>query len=59
MLKNTAEDKKDELNKLLNTPHFRESIKQTLITRKTIKRLVEIAEGSSINDKVQQKEEQK
>ncbi len=37
---------KDELEKILNTPQARESIKQTLITKKTIQRLAEIAKGS-------------
>ncbi len=42
----SAAEKKDELEKLLNTPRARESIEQTLITRKTIQRLLEIAKGS-------------
>jgi len=54
----SATENKDELTKFLNTPQARESIKQTLITRKTIQRLVEIAKGSDINIKTQ-KEEQK
>jgi len=44
MIKNAAENK-DELQKYLNTPQSKESIKQILITRKTIQRLVEIAKG--------------
>jgi len=40
-----AGESKDELEKLLNTPQSHESIKQRLIIRKTIQRLVEIAEG--------------
>jgi len=44
--KDADEAKKDELKALLNTPRSRESIKQTLTTRKTIQRLVEIAKGS-------------
>ena len=46
MIKNTAENK-DEFQKHLNTPQSKESIKQILITRKTIQRLVEIAKGES------------
>ncbi len=38
-------ENRDELQKYLNTPSSRESIKQLLITRKTIQRLVEIAKG--------------
>jgi len=45
MIKNT--EKKDELQKYLNSPPSRESIKRLLITRKTIQCLVEIAEGQA------------
>jgi hypothetical protein len=48
MMESAAENK-DELNKFLNTPPARESIKQVLITRKTVQRLVEIAKGSNMN----------
>ncbi len=41
-------EKKGELQKYLNTPQSRESVKQVLITRKTIQRLVEIAKGSAV-----------
>ena len=58
MTKNATENN-DELNKFLNTPRSRESIKQVLITRKTIQRLVEIAKGSDMNTKTMGKEEQK
>ena len=37
---------RDELQKYLNTPQSRESIKQMLLTRKTVQRLVEIAKGA-------------
>ena len=46
MTKAADEDKRDELRGFLNAPPVRESIKQTLITRKTIQRLVAIAKGS-------------
>jgi len=46
MTKAADENKKNELRGFLNTSQVRESIKQTLITRKTIQRLVEIAKGS-------------
>ena len=48
-IKNMAKSEtgnKGELQKLLDTPQARESIKQTLITRKTIQCLVEIAKSS-------------
>lgn len=43
-----ATENKDELQKFLNTPQFRESIKQSLVTRKTIQRLTEIAKGTPV-----------
>lgn len=59
MTKDADEGKKDELEGFLNTPQARESIKQTLMTRKTIQRLVEIAQGSNTSIETPQKEEQK
>ena len=44
-------EKDDELQKYLNAPQSRESIRQILITRKTIRRLMEIAEGSAVKTK--------
>jgi trigger factor len=55
MLKN-IKDKKEDLQKALNTPPSRESIKQVLLTRKTINRLVEIAKGSEKNAEVVKEE---
>ena len=59
MTKDSDAGKKDELKGFLNTPRARESIKQTLMTRKTIQRLVEIAKGSNISIETPQKEGQK
>ncbi len=59
MTKDADEGKKDELEGFLNTPQARESIKQTLMTRKTIQRLVEIAKGSNISIETIRKEEGK
>ncbi len=42
----SATENKEKLEKVLNTPQVRESIEQTLTTRKTVQRLVEIAKGS-------------
>ena len=56
MTKNNTENK-DELVKVLNMPQARESIEQTLITRKTIQRLVEIAQGSKETLTLQKEEE--
>jgi trigger factor len=58
MTANTADDKKDELRKLLDTPQTRESIKHSLMTRKTIERLVEIARNTD-KPETQTKEEEK
>ena len=46
VLKSSVKDK-DKMQKFLNTPPSRESIKRLLITRKTIRRLVEMAEGQA------------
>jgi FKBP-type peptidyl-prolyl cis-trans isomerase (trigger factor) len=57
MLKSATKDK-GKLQEFLNTPRSRDSIRQILMTRKTIQRLVEIAKGSSVNKKVKKKEAQ-
>ncbi len=57
MTKGAVEDKKGELKKLLNTLPSRESIKQLLVRRKTIQRLVEIAQGSDASSKKKRKKE--
>jgi trigger factor len=55
-----AEDSnKDEVKKYLSTPSARESIKSLLLTRKTVTRLKEIAEGTASNITVEEKEVQK
>ena len=43
----SAAEKKDELQKFLNRPQSKESIRQLLTPRKTIQQLVEIAKGSN------------
>ena len=58
MLKTNAENR-EELQKALNTPQSRESLKQILMTRKTVNRLVEIAQSSNINTEAVNKEEGK
>jgi trigger factor len=57
MIKGAAEDKKGEFKNLLNTPQSRESIKQLLVRRKTIQRLVDIAKSSDAGSKKKQKKE--
>jgi len=58
MTANAGDDKKGELRKLLDTPQTRESIKQSLMTRKTIERLAEIA-GNTDKPETDTKEEEK
>ncbi len=57
-LTKNATEGKDKLQQSLNTPQARDSIKQMLITRKSIQRLVEIAKSSAMNAEVVKKEEQ-
>ncbi|MFC1934299.1 hypothetical protein ACFLXX_04075, partial [Chloroflexota bacterium] len=53
-----AGEKKDELERFLNTPQARESIERKLLTRKTIQRLTDIARGAK-GTKGTKKEEEK
>ncbi|MFC1940493.1 trigger factor [Chloroflexota bacterium] len=52
-----AAEKKEELRNFLDTPQARESIEQTLVTRKAVQRLVDIAKSTKKTKK--QKEEGK
>jgi trigger factor len=56
---NAGEDKKEELKKMMNTPQTRESIRQSLITRKTLERLVEIAKDKQKPVKKTKEKEEK
>lgn len=63
MTRGTAEEKREELRKLLDTPQTRESLKQSLRTRKTIERLAEIAKnavesGKEVKSKKKNKKEE-
>jgi trigger factor len=61
MTVNIPEERKEEFRKMLDTPQTRESIKQTLLTRKTIERLTDIArvpEKTKTGTKKKQKEEE-
>lgn len=67
MVRGIGDDKKEEMLKLLDTPKNRQSITQSLKTRKTIERLTDIAKNeskaktddSSSDKKSAQKEEEK
>jgi trigger factor len=50
----SAAENKDKIQKILNTPQSHESIERSLMTRKTIQRLVEIAGGSATNIKTKE-----
>ncbi len=52
----SATENQEELEKVLNTSQARESIRQTLITRKTIQQLVKIAKSSEENKTIQKEE---
>jgi FKBP-type peptidyl-prolyl cis-trans isomerase (trigger factor) len=55
-LKNAAE-RKEELRQAFNTPQSRDSLKQILLTRKTVNRLAAIAKDEEANTEA--KEEKK
>ena len=57
MVENAAEDRKEELGKVLNTPQARESFQRPLLSRKTVQRIVEIAKGSAEADTSLKEEE--
>ncbi|MFC2057065.1 trigger factor [Chloroflexota bacterium] len=52
----SATENKDELEKALNTPQVRESIGQTLLTRKTVQRLTDIAKSPQKTKRTRKKE---
>ncbi|MDD5338249.1 MAG: trigger factor [Dehalococcoidales bacterium] len=57
MIKGISDDKKEEMIKMLDTPQNRQSITQSLKTRKTIERLTDIAKGAKIKVEAEKKEE--
>ena len=58
MIISTVENK-EQLKKALNTPQTRQSIEQTLLVRKTVQRLGEIARGSKETKKIEKQEDEK
>lgn len=58
MISSTADDKKDDMRTLINSPKARESIKQPLMIRKTVERLVAIAKSPDTTQ-TETKEEKK
>lgn len=57
MIRGISDDKKEEMIKMLDTPQNRQSITQSLKTRKTIERLTDIAKGAKIEVEAEKKEE--
>jgi len=55
-IKNSATENKEELEKFLDAPQARESIEQSLRSKKTIQRLVDIAMGSTQNNETNTKD---
>ncbi len=51
MTRGATEEKREELRKLLDTPQTRQSMTQSLKTRKTIERLTEIARNTADSEK--------
>jgi len=58
MVENTAEDRKQEVEKILNAPQTRDSFQRPLLSRKTVQRLVEIASGLTETDTTPKEEEE-
>ena len=57
MVKGIAEDKKEEMLKILDTPQNRQSLTQSIKTRKTIERLTDIAKNTKKSAKKSDKKE--
>jgi len=57
MVDNAAEDRRQELKEILDTPQTRDSLRQTLRSRKTVQLIVEIAKGVPKTDKALKEEE--
>jgi trigger factor len=48
MVRSTPEERREEMRRFLDTPQTRQSLRQSLLTRKTIERLTGIAKSSEI-----------
>ena len=57
MVENAAEDRKQEVEKILNAPQTRDSFRRPLLSRKTVQHIVEIAKGSTEIDTSLKEEE--
>lgn len=57
MVENAAEDRREDMKKVLSTPQTHDSLRQTLLSRKTVQRIVEIARGSPETDTAIKEEE--
>jgi trigger factor len=62
MVRSTPEERREEMRRLLDTPQTRQNLRQSLMTRKTIERLTDIAKSAGIvenKDKVTDEEKPK
>ena len=57
MVRGIGEDKKEEMLKILDTPQNRQSLTQSIKTRKTIERLTDIAKNVKESTKKSSKKE--
>lgn len=57
VIESTAEDRQEDMTKLLSTPQSRDSLRQTLLSRKTVQCIVNIARGSTEIDTALKEEE--
>jgi len=55
MVQNSKGDK-DEMARLMGSPQAHRSVEQVLISRKTVQRLVDIAQGAKGSGKIEEKE---
>jgi trigger factor len=56
MVRSIGEDKKEEMRKLLDTPQNRQSLTQSIKTRKTIERLTDIAKNAGASGEAKKEE---
>lgn len=56
MLKTTTSENREKIQEALNTPRSRESLKRSLVIRKTVQRLVEIAKSPPVETKAKEED---
>ena len=58
MVESATEDRREDMEKVLSTPQARDSLRQTLLSRKTVQRIVEIAKGATETETAIKEEEE-